>query len=83
MVNQTSQLCMDVNGGSTSAGAAVIQWTCTGNTNQHWTVTPVTGGYTIASAKSRLLLTTASTADGSPVTQQTGNGTALQTWTLG
>ncbi|GAA2752731.1 family 20 glycosylhydrolase [Kitasatospora cinereorecta] len=83
LVNSASQLCADVNGGSTAAGAAVIQWTCTGADNQRWLFTPATGGgYTIASKKSALLLSTASTADGSPVTQQPAGGSALQTWQL-
>jgi hypothetical protein len=84
IVNGQSNLCMDVSGGSKSAGAQVIQWTCTGNSNQRWVVTPVTGGgYTVASQNSGLLLTTASTADGSLVTQQSDTGSALQHWTIG
>lgn len=83
LVNSASQLCADVNGGSTAAGAAVIQWTCTGADNQRWLFTPVTGGgYTIASKKSALLLSTASTADGALLTQQPAGGSALQTWQL-
>lgn len=74
---------MDVNGGSTSAGAAIIQWTCTGGTNQRWTVTAVPAGYTLTSLKSGLLLTTASTADGTPVTQEADSGSVLQHWSLG
>lgn len=74
---------MDVTGSSTAAGAAVIQWTCTGNANQHWSVVPLAGGgYTIASATSGLLLTTASTANNAPVTQQSASGSALQHWSI-
>ncbi|WP_333770736.1 family 20 glycosylhydrolase [Streptomyces sp. IBSBF 2435] len=80
LVNGASHLCLDLNGGSSAAGATVIQWTCTGGDNQRWTVTPRTGGYAIASKKSGLLLTTASTADGSLVTQQADTGAALQLW---
>ncbi|MFI6602552.1 RICIN domain-containing protein [Nonomuraea sp. NPDC050536] len=82
IVNGESNLCMDVNGGSVTAGAAVIQWTCTGASNQRWVVAPVSGGYAIASQKSGLLLTTASTADGALVTQQADTGSALQHWTI-
>jgi len=32
-----SGLCLDVNGGSTSNGTAVILWTCHGGSNQTWT----------------------------------------------
>ncbi|MEZ0093504.1 RICIN domain-containing protein [Streptacidiphilus sp. EB129] len=83
LVNAESGLCADVSGGSTTAGARVIQWTCTGNSNQHWNLTRLPdGGYTVASAHSGLLLTTASTADGSTVTQQVNTGSALQQWTI-
>ncbi|MER5911444.1 RICIN domain-containing protein [Streptomyces sp. NPDC001982] len=54
-----------------------------GGTNQRWTVTAVPAGYTLTSLKSGLLLTTASTADGAPVTQEADSGSALQHWSLG
>jgi hypothetical protein len=83
IVNGESNLCMDVSGGSLSAGAQVIQWTCTGNSNQRWIVTALSGGgYTIAAKHSGLLLTTASTADGSLVTQQTSTNSTLQHWAI-
>lgn len=82
ITNGQSGLCMDVNGGSLTAGAQVIQWNCTGNSNQRWVVNTVNGGYTIANQQSGLLLTTASTANGSLVTQQAGTGSALQHWTI-
>ncbi|MEZ0109694.1 putative alpha-1,2-mannosidase [Catenulispora sp. EB89] len=84
IVNGQSNLCIDVSGASTSPGAQVIQWTCHGGANQHWIITPLTSGsgYTIASQNSGLLLTTASNADGSLVTQQANSGSALQQWTI-
>ena len=39
LVNVASGLCADVSGGSTEAGAKVIQWTCTGRANQRWRLT--------------------------------------------
>ncbi|MFE9629353.1 RICIN domain-containing protein [Streptomyces sp. NPDC006527] len=39
--------------------------------------------YTIASARSGLLLTAASATDGAQVIQQTDTGSALQRWTIG
>ncbi|MYR45500.1 RICIN domain-containing protein [Streptomyces sp. SID5910] len=83
IVNGQSHLCLDVSGGSTSAGARVIQWTCNGGGNQRWVLTPVAGAYTVASQKSGLVLTTASTTDGALVTQQPDSGSALQRWTAG
>lgn len=84
LVNGESGLCVDVNGGSTAAGAKIIQWTCTSNANQHWIATPQSDGtYTLTSSSSGLLLTTASTSDGSLVTQQAASGSSLQRWTIG
>ncbi|MFE2726140.1 family 20 glycosylhydrolase [Kitasatospora sp. NPDC059327] len=82
LVNQATGLCADVNRGFTSAGAKIIQWACTGNRNQRWTVTPVSGGHTITSVKTGFLLTTASTADGALITQRAASRTALQKWTI-
>ncbi|MFJ9846157.1 RICIN domain-containing protein [Kitasatospora sp. NPDC101155] len=83
IANGESKLCLDVSGGSTTVGAKVIQWACTGGANQRWTATQVPGGYTLASRKSGLLLTTASTGDGALVTQQPDTGSALQHWAIG
>ncbi|MEU6949042.1 RICIN domain-containing protein [Streptomyces sp. NPDC046316] len=84
LVNVESGLCADVDGGSTAAGARVIQWTCTGGANQRWSVTRRPDGtYTVASVTSGLLLTTASTANGAPATQQPDTGSVLQRWTIG
>lgn len=82
--NGHSGKCADVESGSAGAGAKVIQWTCHGGPNQGWTATRLANGaYTLASVGSGLLLTTATTADGSPVTQQADGGSARQQWTIG
>ena len=61
----------------------MIQWTCGGTANQHWNVTALAGGgYTLASANSNLLLTTASTANNALVTQQNDSNSALQHWSI-
>ncbi|MFC8276037.1 RICIN domain-containing protein [Streptomyces sp. NPDC057271] len=84
LVNVESGLCADVDGGSTAAGARVIQWPCTSGANQRWSVTlRPDGTHTVASVKSGLLLTTASTANGSLATQQPDTGSGLQRWTIG
>jgi hypothetical protein len=83
LANSQSGLCADVYGGSTAAGAEVDQWTCTGNSNQHWKIAQQSDGeYTVTSVSSGLLLTTASTAGDSLVTQQAGTGSALQQWSI-
>ncbi|MGQ4331141.1 RICIN domain-containing protein [Streptomyces hayashii] len=38
-------LCVDVVGGSGSAGAAIDQWTCNGQSNQQFRFVPASGGY--------------------------------------
>lgn len=83
LVNGLSSMCADVSGGSTEAGAQVIQWPCTGGANQHWNVRlTADGSYTVTSARSGLLLTTASGADGALVTQQPDTGSSLQRWSI-
>ncbi|MFE3044325.1 RICIN domain-containing protein, partial [Kitasatospora indigofera] len=83
ITNALSTLCMDVSGGSATAGARIIQWSCTGGNNQRWLVNATTGGYTITSRSSGLLLTAAAASDGALVTQQPDTGAALQHWTIG
>ncbi|WP_194920254.1 RICIN domain-containing protein [Catenulispora rubra] len=83
IVNAESGLCVDDGDWSTNPGAKVIQWTCTGAANQHWNPAKLANGaYTLTNAHSGLLLTTASTADLSPVTQQTNTNSALQQWNI-
>ncbi|MFB8237549.1 RICIN domain-containing protein [Kitasatospora purpeofusca] len=82
LVNQASGLCADVTSASYAPGTAIIQWTCTGHVNQRWMIASVNGGYTITSADSKLLLSTASTANGALITQQAASRTALQKWTI-
>ncbi|MFD5463843.1 RICIN domain-containing protein [Kitasatospora sp. NPDC127059] len=83
LVNAESRLCADDDGGATAPGTTVIQWTCTGGDNQHWSAgRRADGTYTLTNVHSGLLLTTASTTDGAPVTQQPDSGSALQHWTI-
>ncbi|GAA0669513.1 hypothetical protein GCM10010193_21880 [Kitasatospora atroaurantiaca] len=75
----------DVNGGSTAAGASVIEYRTTGGTNQQWTFQDAGGGaYRLVSVKSGLCLdvTGSSTADNAQVIQWTCSGNANQTWLL-
>lgn len=69
--------------GFTTPGTTVIQWPCPSSVNLDWRVTELlSGAYTLTSVNSGLLLTTASTANGAPVTQQPDTGSALQQWTI-
>ncbi|WP_406456262.1 RICIN domain-containing protein [Streptomyces sp. NBC_00876] len=78
--NVQSGLCAEVYQNSKTAGAAIDQWACSGDANQRWTATPATGGYTLTSKSSGLLLTAGGTTNGAPLTQQEASTGAVQTW---
>lgn len=42
--NENSGKCLAVPGSSTADGTELVQWTCTGNTDQAWTAMAVSGG---------------------------------------
>jgi Glycosyl hydrolases family 43/Ricin-type beta-trefoil lectin domain-like len=76
---------LDVSGGATADGSAVIQWTATGGTNQQWTLGPLGGNvYTLTGAGSGKCLETpgASTAAGTALDIRTCSGGAHQQWVL-
>ncbi len=85
LVNVHSGKLLDVSGGSTTDGGAIIQWTDNGGTNQQWALTPSTGGsYRLFNRNSGkdLDVAAASTSDGGAVDQWTDNGGANQQWNL-
>ncbi|MEW2120563.1 RICIN domain-containing protein [Streptomyces sp. NPDC005474] len=85
VLNKSGGKAIDVSGGSTSAGASIIQWTDTGAQNQHWRWVAVgDGSYEIVNQNSGQLLdvTSGSTADGATIVQQPDNNGASQHWTL-
>ncbi|MEW2562502.1 RICIN domain-containing protein [Streptomyces griseorubiginosus] len=45
LVAAHDNLCLDVYGNSGSAGAAIDQWTCNGQSNQQFQFVPASGGY--------------------------------------
>ncbi|XVV06065.1 RICIN domain-containing protein [Actinosynnema sp. CA-248983] len=54
-----------------------------GRNNQRWRATKLGNGlYTLTNVHSGLLRTTASTANGALVTQETNTGSALQQWSI-
>ncbi|UYZ62507.1 RICIN domain-containing protein [Hymenobacter weizhouensis] len=81
---QHSSKVLDVLSFSTADGAAVVQHTPNGGTNQQWELAPAaTAGYytlTAAHSQKRLDVANASTANGATVWQYTANGTAAQDW---
>ncbi|MER5794048.1 RICIN domain-containing protein [Streptomyces sp. NPDC001980] len=85
VLNKNSGKATDVAGGSTSAGANIIQWNDTGAQNQRWRWVAVgDGSYEIVSQNSGLLLdvTSGSTADSATISQQPDDNGADQHWTL-
>lgn len=85
VLNKNSGKAIDVSGGSTSAGANIIQWNDTGSQNQHWRWAAVgDGSYEIVNQNSGQLLdvANASTADNATVVQWTDDNGANQHWTL-
>ncbi|MEU4832323.1 RICIN domain-containing protein [Streptosporangium sp. NPDC023615] len=74
--------CADVTDQSTADGAAVIQYTCGGGTNQQWRIQTITGGYVqiVARHSGKCLdVNGASTADGAAIQQYAcGTGTNQQ-----
>jgi len=74
---------LDVNGGSSTAGLQLQQWSANGGTNQTWYLRPTGDGYyTIVSHDSGLVADVygASTSDGAQVVQWTTNGGTNQQW---
>jgi Glycosyl hydrolases family 43/Ricin-type beta-trefoil lectin domain-like len=74
---------MDVAGGSTVAGALVVQEPKSGATSQQWTAQPVSGNvFTLHNVKSGLCLDVpnSATASGQQLEQWTCNGGANQQW---
>jgi hypothetical protein len=74
---------LDVNGGSSTQGLQLQQWSANGGTNQMWYLRPTSDGYyTIVSRSSGLAadVYAASTSDGAQVVQWTANGGTNQQW---
>ncbi|WP_433125318.1 RICIN domain-containing protein [Micromonospora sp. CA-240977] len=74
---------LDVNGGSTTQGLQLQQWSANGGTNQSWYLRPTGDGYyTIVSQASGLAadVYAAATSDGAQVVQWTANSGTNQQW---
>jgi alpha-L-fucosidase 2 len=81
LVAQHSGKSADINGGSTSAGATLIQWQATSGLNQQFDFLASDGGFhRIRSRASGLVLQVASTATGADITQQPDTGATTQQW---
>lgn len=94
VVTQTTQVisvhsgkCLDVTGGpaATGNGVQIEQWTCSGQSNEAWTVKDMGNGQyeLIASNSGKCLdITNSSTVSGTPVRQMDCTGQPNQLWKL-
>jgi len=77
-------LCLDVSGNTSTAGAAIDQWTCNGQSNQQFQFVPASGGYGELQAQNSgddITVAGSSTAAGTPdIVQQVPNGAAGSQW---
>jgi Ricin-type beta-trefoil lectin domain len=78
----SNNLCLDVYGASSSAGAAIDQWTCNGQTNQQFQFVAATGGYgELRAQNSGQDVVAGSTAQGTPnIVQQSPGTTSAGLW---
>lgn len=78
---QHSRKCLDVSGGSTQSGAAVVQWTCHGNPNQRVTLIEKGNGYysaQFAHSQQCMEVKDGSTSNSAPIVQRPCNGSDRQ-----
>jgi len=71
----------DISGGSTAAGAMLVQWSATTGLNQQFDFLDSGGGfYRIRARHSGLVLQVAGSNSGADITQQPDNGAATEQW---
>ncbi len=84
LVIAKNSLCLDVYGNTGTAGAAIDQYTCNGQSNQQFQFVPVSGGYGEIQAQNSgqdVTVANSSTAQGTPdIVQQPVNGSAASLW---
>jgi hypothetical protein len=84
LVVASDNLCLDVFGNTTAAGAAIDQWTCNGQANQQFQFVPASGGYGELQAQNSgddVAVAGSTTAAGTPdIVQQVPSGAANSLW---
>ncbi|HXR73103.1 RICIN domain-containing protein [Actinocrinis sp.] len=84
LVVAKDSLCLDVYGNNSTAGAAIDQWTCNGQSNQHFQFVPIAGGYGEIQAQNSgqdVTVLNSSTAQGqTDIVQQPVSGNAASLW---
>lgn len=66
LINLNSHKCAAVSGASTSAGADILQWSCTGGNEQKWILEKVTAGYRLKPTHAQTMCMDVSGASGNP-----------------
>ncbi|RRR98444.1 glycosyl hydrolase family 95 catalytic domain-containing protein [Glycomyces terrestris] len=83
LVAQHSGKAADVNGASTAAGTALIQWAIHSGANQQFDFVDAGGGYwRIRARHSGLVLQVSGTGTGADITQQPASTAASQQWSV-
>ncbi|MFI1092682.1 glycosyl hydrolase family 95 catalytic domain-containing protein [Streptomyces sp. NPDC020917] len=84
VVNRASGKVMDVSGGSTGDGGAVIQWPWSGAANQQWTLLPeYDGSLRLSNVNSgKVLDSPGGSSQGAALDQWSDTGSANQWWKL-
>ncbi|MEU4541194.1 RICIN domain-containing protein, partial [Streptosporangium sp. NPDC023825] len=83
LVNRNSGKVLDVSGGSTADGAAIVQWPWSGGTNQQWQMSQNSdGSVRLSGAGSGKVLTSPNANQGTALVQTTDNNGANQRWKL-
>ncbi|NUR31705.1 MAG: hypothetical protein HOV83_38680 [Catenulispora sp.] len=84
LVVANNNLCLDVYGNTSNAGAAIDQYTCNGQSNQQFQFVPISGGYGEIQAQNSgqdVTVANSSTAQGTPdIVQQPVNGSPASLW---
>ncbi|WP_143765786.1 putative Ig domain-containing protein [Catenulispora acidiphila] len=84
LVVAKSSLCLDVFGNTSTAGAAIDQYTCNSQSNQQFQFLPIANGYGELQAQNSgqdVTVANSSTAQGTPdIVQQPVNGAAASLW---
>jgi galactose oxidase len=85
IVAANSAKCLDINGGSSAAGAAAIQWHCNGGENEAWTVQPYSTGefrIIVQFTGDCLVVSGGSTSSGASIVQEPCTGTNSELWSF-
>jgi hypothetical protein len=86
VIAEHSGQCLDVRGGTAAVqdGALIEQWSCTGQSNQDWTLVPYGSSYVLRASSSGKCIEPVGggTANETRIQQSTCNGSANQLWNV-